>query len=102
MIVCYARLRVDPRVREEFVESCTRYQAASAAEAGCVFFHYSVDLLDPDLFYANELWETQDHLDAHERTEHYLVRRAEISGMGVQAELVTIVESGRVIEHAPR
>ena len=102
MIVCYARLRVDPAHREAFVASCERYQKASAAETGCLFFHYSVDLLDPDLFYADELWETADHLDAHEHTAHYDTRRAEIVAMGVEAELVSILESGRVVEYGPR
>ena len=40
------------------------------AEAGCIYYELFESNL-PGLFYFNELWESQAHLDAHAATSHF-------------------------------
>jgi quinol monooxygenase YgiN len=44
--------------------------APTRAEAGCVFYELYASNL-PGLFYFNELWESQAHLDAHAASGHF-------------------------------
>jgi quinol monooxygenase YgiN len=44
--------------------------APTRAEAGCHFYELFVSNI-PGLFYFNELWESQAHLDAHVKTAHF-------------------------------
>jgi quinol monooxygenase YgiN len=44
--------------------------APTRAEAGCKYYELFESNL-PGLFYFNELWESQAHLDAHRTTSHF-------------------------------
>ncbi|HWZ50067.1 MAG TPA: putative quinol monooxygenase [Granulicella sp.] len=44
--------------------------APTRAEAGCRFYELFASNI-PGLFYFNELWESQAHLDAHVATSHF-------------------------------
>jgi quinol monooxygenase YgiN len=44
--------------------------APTRVEAGCTFYELYASSI-PGLFYFNELWESQAHLDAHIATPHF-------------------------------
>jgi quinol monooxygenase YgiN len=44
--------------------------APTRAEAGCIYYELFESNL-PGLFYFNELWESQAHLDAHAASSHF-------------------------------
>ncbi len=44
--------------------------APTRAEAGCIYYELFESNL-PGLFYFNELWESQRHLDAHAASRHF-------------------------------
>jgi quinol monooxygenase YgiN len=52
------------------------------AEDGCIYYELFESNI-PGLFYYNELWQSQAHLDAHAASKHF----TEIIGKGIQ-ELV--------------
>lgn len=44
--------------------------APTRAEAGCIYYELFESNI-PGLFYFNELWESQQHLDAHAASKHF-------------------------------
>ena len=73
------------RVREVAAaeEAIRALVAASRAEDGCIEYSLCFDLLDPNLVWINERWETMEALGAHSKTEHYKAWGAKAAGLGI-------------------
>ncbi len=73
-----AELRVIARViaregRAEELQGLLRGMVApTRAEVGCRFYELFASNNIPRLFYINELWESQAHLEAHVVTPHFV------------------------------
>ena len=56
---------------------------ASRAEAGCVEYSLSFDLLEANLVWINERWESMEALGAHAQSAHYNAWSAKAGELGI-------------------
>ncbi|WP_241766989.1 putative quinol monooxygenase [Hyphomonas oceanitis] len=66
---------------------------ASRAEAGCLDYAYSVDVLDPGLIRVAERWESRDALVAHFKTAHMATWRAFFPELGITDRSLRLYEA---------
>jgi quinol monooxygenase YgiN len=88
LIVIHCRFRIDPTIRDAWTESARRMALASRAEEGCIAYDFSFDVIDPDIAYAYEAWETQETLDAHIAAPHHVARMAEVEQWDVERQQI--------------
>ena len=78
MIVIAGNVTVKPDRRDEWIEAALAMSRASQAEDGCVTYRFYADLEDPNLMLLFEVWESEEALEAHFKTEHMAVYRSQI------------------------
>lgn len=61
---------------------------ATRAEAGCIDYSYSEDVLDPGLIRVSELWESREALAVHFKSEHMAVWAEERAGLGLSGRQI--------------
>jgi quinol monooxygenase YgiN len=83
MIVIHCRFRIPAADKEAWTESSRRMATLSRAEDGCLGYNFSFDVIDPDIAYAYEAWETQEQLDAHIVAPHHISRAEELKQWGI-------------------
>lgn len=66
---------------------------ASRAEAGCLDYAYSIDVLDPGLVRVTERWESREALNAHFETPHMAAWRAEFTALGITDRSLRLYEA---------
>ena len=76
MIIIEGSVRIDPDHLKMARPAMEKMVRASRAEAGCIEYAYSVDLLDPGLIRVNERWSDRDSLNAHFQSPHMAEWRA--------------------------
>jgi quinol monooxygenase YgiN len=81
MWVSLARGRLAPADREAFAESARRSVAAANEVPGCVLYRQMVDLLDPDMVYVLECWESEEAFERHAGSPSHITRIEELLGM---------------------
>lgn len=59
-----------PEKSAEFEALFNRYVATSRAEEGCLEYHMLRDAQDPTLFIFFEVWQSPEHLAAHNALPH--------------------------------
>jgi quinol monooxygenase YgiN len=57
------------------MESAVRTATISRAEVGCISVHFSFDVAEPNIAYTNEVWASQEDLDAHMAAPHAIPLR---------------------------
>src|ERR1700690_496293 len=57
-------------------------------EQGCFHYAFSTDLSAPNRFHLSELWESNEALAAHFRTEHMMKFRAGLASLRIQGRTV--------------
>ncbi len=70
MILMHGEVRIKDGRTAEMVAAARPMVEASRAEDGCNAYRYSFDLLDPQVMYFHEEWESQEALTAHFATPH--------------------------------
>ncbi len=65
---------------------------ASRAEAGCLDYAYSVDVLDPGLIRVSERWESREALAAHFETAHMATWRSFFPRLGITDRSLRLYE----------
>jgi quinol monooxygenase YgiN len=83
MIVIEGTVRIPPENLEAARSVMEQMIRASCAEAGCIDYAYSVDVLDPGLIRVTERWESREALAAHFRTAHMATWRAFFPQLGI-------------------
>lgn len=83
MIVVIGTFRLPIERCAEAQGALSRVIAASRAEAGCLCYAYSEDVLEPGLFRVSEAWSSREALNAHFTTEHMQAWQAERSALGM-------------------
>ncbi len=58
-----------PEARDEVISLARRTTAATHREEGCMLYRFSTDIERPNRFILHELWECEEALTAHLRTE---------------------------------
>jgi quinol monooxygenase YgiN len=70
---------------------------ATRAEAGCVEYAFSEDLLEPGLIHINERWQSRQHLDAHAKSAHMATWRAAGAELGIGDRKLSLYEIGEPV-----
>jgi quinol monooxygenase YgiN len=70
MIVVTGYLTIDPAKRAEAEAAMAPFLAANRAEAGCIDYRFSTDVLDSTIVNGLEIWESQEAIDAHMGSAH--------------------------------
>src|SRR5262249_46872695 len=89
MIVIHCRFRIPPDARDAWTESARRIATLSRAEKGCLAYDFSFDILDPDIAYAYEAWESQELLNAHITAPHHIQRAHELEQWTIDYQEIT-------------
>lgn len=71
MIIIAGTIEIETNDREALFDAIRQMVAASQAEEGCISYYVSPDITDPDMLHLYEVWETTEHLDAHQKTPHF-------------------------------
>jgi quinol monooxygenase YgiN len=66
---------------------------ASRAEAGCLDYAYSLDLIEPGLVRVTERWESREALAAHFTTSHMAAWRAQFADLGITDRSLRLYEA---------
>ena len=93
MIVIEGTVRVPPgkiELARPHMETMIR---ASRAEAGCIDYAYSIDVLDPGLVRVIERWESRAALEAPFRTRHMAAWRTVFGVLGVTDRKLRLYEA---------
>lgn len=80
MIVVAGYARSRPEARQEARAAMVEVAEATRQEAGCIDYRFFNDLVDPDLFFIFEQWESDAALEAHLRTAHVAAFFAKVPG----------------------
>lgn len=70
MIIVAGHAFARPEAREEAIAAMVEVAEKTRAEAGCIEYRFTVDLVDPNRFTILEFWESDDALAAHLKTDH--------------------------------
>ncbi|WP_321487954.1 putative quinol monooxygenase [uncultured Hyphomonas sp.] len=93
MIVIEGTVRVPPERIDAAHPAMEAMIRASRAEAGCLDYAYSIDVLDPGLVRVTERWESREALQAHFATAHMAEWRAAFSSLGVTGRSLRLYEA---------
>lgn len=93
MIVIEGTVRIPPANLEKARGMMEQMIRASRAEAGCIDYAYSVDVLDPGLIRVNESWESRDALAAHFKTAHMATWRSFFPELGITDRSLRLYEA---------
>ena len=93
MIVIEGTVRVAPEKIEAARPAMEAMIRASRAEAGCLDYAYSIDVLDPGLVRVAERWESREALAAHFQTPHMAEWRAQFATLGITGRSLRMYEA---------
>jgi quinol monooxygenase YgiN len=93
MIVIEGTVRIPPENLAAARPVMEQMIRASRAEAGCVDYAYSVDVLDPGLIRVTERWESREALAAHFKTAHMATWRAFFPQLGISDRSLRLYEA---------
>lgn len=81
MIVIAGHVTVKPGMRDQWMQVASAMSRASQAEEGCVTYRYYADLEDPHLMLLFEVWDSDEALEAHFKTDHMAEYRSKIPNL---------------------
>ena len=93
MIVVVGQFRLPAARMDEARPVMAKVMLATRAEAGCVQYNYSEDLLDPGLIRVSELWQSRAQLAAHMATPHMALWVQERAGLGLTERSISVFEA---------
>jgi quinol monooxygenase YgiN len=65
MIIIQASMKAKPGKRDQAIGAFNEAMAGSQAEAGCIAYRFTADIIEPDSFHILEMWEDEAALLAH-------------------------------------
>tara|TARA_R110002020_G_scaffold83397_1_gene206739 strand:- start:146239 stop:146535 length:297 start_codon:yes stop_codon:yes gene_type:complete len=93
MIVIEGTVRIPPSNLAAARDVMEQMIRASRAEAGCIDYAYSVDVLDAGLIRVTERWENREALAAHFKTAHMATWRAFFPELGITDRSLRLYEA---------
>ena len=93
MIVIEGTVRVPPDQIDAARHAMEKMIRASRAEAGCLDYAYSLDLIDPGLVRVTERWENREALAAHFTTPHMADWRAQFATFDITDRSLRLYEA---------
>lgn len=70
MIAITARVEISPADADAFVAAARQIVEPTLKEAGCQWYAMARDISDSKIVWISEQWESQEHLNAHLRSDH--------------------------------
>ena len=70
MLAVIARIEISPNHIDQYIAAATAGIDATRAEPGCQQYAFSRDLLQPNVLWVSEQWESEAALQTHLRTPH--------------------------------
>ncbi len=83
IIVIEGTVRIPEGALERARPAMEAMIAASRAEAGCIAYGYSIDVLDPQLIHINERWKSREALAEHFESPHMAAWRTAVAEIGL-------------------
>lgn len=83
MILIISQFRIDPAKMADAQPVMQAMINASRAEAGCIFYHYSVDMLDPSVIHVREAWQDDASFALHVASDHLRHWREQWPRLGI-------------------
>jgi len=93
MLVVIGHLRFPPGTRAAVLAALTEVVITSRAEAGCLFYDFAEDVIEPDLFRVSEGWRDAEALRTHFASTHFQQFSATREGLGMTERVVAIYET---------
>lgn len=84
MLIVLAKAKVGAGAMEAARAAITAMVSASNAEAGCIAYAFTQDVLDPTVLHIVEKWHDDAALAAHFATPHMAAFGAAIAGLDFQ------------------
>jgi quinol monooxygenase YgiN len=84
MVIIQGVVRISEADRDKFRAAAAAMIPATRAEAGCIFYSYAEDALEPGLVHIVERWRDQAALDAHLKAPHMASFSAAIAGLAMR------------------
>lgn len=81
MIKVVAKNFGDPTKIDELIQLFAKLASTSRKEPGCLRYELYQDIDTPEILTMIEEWDSQEHLDAHLHTAHFLKIAGELSKM---------------------
>ncbi|NLA47886.1 MAG: antibiotic biosynthesis monooxygenase [Bacteroidales bacterium] len=81
MIVTCVYVHVKPESVEDFIKATEENHTGSVEEAGNFRFDFSQHADDPTRFLIYEAYESEEDVEAHKKTAHYLRWRDKVGNM---------------------
>jgi quinol monooxygenase YgiN len=81
LIAISARFEIAPEHIAGYIEAVQPVIAATRQEPGCRLYAFSRDLVEPNVVWVSEEWESNEALLAHFATEHVLRFREFLTGV---------------------
>jgi len=97
MILIAGTVRLPPNNITRAREAMRAVIEATRAEAGCIEYAYSEDVLDPGLIHVNERWESRALLDAHLKSAHIATWRSRSAELQISDRKLAAYEVGEAI-----
>lgn len=72
MIFVSGRIELDPAHVDAFIKAITGLIAPTRTEKGCNIYAIARDVVDTNVVWISEEWETEEDLDTHLKTPHVL------------------------------
>ena len=82
-IIIAGHLLVDPAKRDAALADTVEGMKATHAEAGCVAYAFSADLVDPAKILLFEKWESDEALAGHGKSAHLKEMQAKMGAWGI-------------------
>ncbi len=70
MIAIIARVEINPKDADRYVELAQALVEPTREEKGCEVYGMSRDICEPNVVWISEQWETQEDLDNHLQMPH--------------------------------
>lgn len=84
MLIVLAKAKVSAASLDAARGAIATWVAASNAEAGCIAYAFTQDVVDPTVLHIVEKWQDEAALLAHFATPHMAAFQAEIQGLDFQ------------------
>jgi len=94
-LVIIAEAEVDPAEIERVRIIGEKMIVASRAEAGCLSYAYSFDLLQPNLMRVIEVWASEQALREHFATSHMATFRRDLAATRTRLKAIKVHELGK-------
>lgn len=85
MLAISARIELDPTSVDAYLEAAQPVISATRSEKGCNQYAFGRDVLEPNVIWICEEWESDADLDAHLRSEHIASFMAAVAELDIRS-----------------